>query len=54
MKTIKAGEFEAKCLKLMDEFARTGDSLVITKKGKPAARLCPAGSGKTKLFGLNG
>ena len=41
MKTIKAGEFKAKCLKLMDEVAATGRPLVITKNGKPVAQLVP-------------
>lgn len=38
---IKASEFKAKCLKLMDEINETGDVLVITKNGKPVARLVP-------------
>ena len=37
MKTIKASEFKAKCLKLMDEVADTGQPLVITKNGRPVA-----------------
>jgi prevent-host-death family protein len=41
-KTIPAGEFKAKCLKLMDEVERTGQELVITKRGKPVAKLVPA------------
>ena len=41
-KTIPAGEFKAKCLKLMDEVERTGEELVITKRGKPVAKLVPA------------
>jgi prevent-host-death family protein len=36
-----AGEFKAKCLALMDEIARTGEEIVITKRGKPVARLEP-------------
>jgi prevent-host-death family protein len=43
-KTIPAGEFKAKCLKLMDEVEKTGEELVITKRGKPIARLVPASS----------
>ena len=39
VKTIAAGEFKAKCLALMDEVARTGEEIVITKRGKPVARL---------------
>jgi prevent-host-death family protein len=38
---IKASEFKAKCLALMDEVARTGDAVVITKNGKPVAELVP-------------
>jgi prevent-host-death family protein len=38
---IKASEFKAKCLALMDEVARTGTPVVITKNGKPVAELVP-------------
>ncbi len=38
---VKASEFKAKCLALMDQVARTGSSIVITKKGKPIAELVP-------------
>ncbi len=38
---IPAAEFKAKCLKLMDEVAKTHESIVITKRGKPVARLAP-------------
>ncbi len=38
---IKASEFKAKCLALMDEVERTGQSLVITKNGRPVAELVP-------------
>ncbi|MSO93641.1 MAG: type II toxin-antitoxin system Phd/YefM family antitoxin [Rhodospirillales bacterium] len=41
MKSIKAGEFKAKCLKLMDEVAATGKPVLITKNGKPVAQLAP-------------
>ena len=38
---IKASKFKAKCLALMDEVARTGATVVITKNGKPVAELIP-------------
>jgi len=38
---IKASEFKAKCLAIMDEVERTGQGVVITKKGKPIAELVP-------------
>ena len=40
-RTINASEFKARCLKLMDEVAESGESIVITKNGKPVARLTP-------------
>ena len=39
--TMKASEFKAKCLALMDEVARTGERIVITKNGEPVAELVP-------------
>ena len=39
---ISAAEFKAKCLKLMDEIAKTRKPIVITKRGKPVAKLVPA------------
>jgi prevent-host-death family protein len=53
MRTIKASEFKAKCLKLMDEVAETGQSLVITKNGKPTAQLGPVARERKSLWGLH-
>ncbi|TSA13110.1 MAG: type II toxin-antitoxin system Phd/YefM family antitoxin [Betaproteobacteria bacterium] len=39
MQKIKASEFKAKCLALMDEVARTGKTMVVTKNGKAVAEL---------------
>jgi prevent-host-death family protein len=39
--TIGAGEFKAKCLKLLDEVAETRETLVITKHGRPVAQVVP-------------
>lgn len=38
---IAAGEFKARCLQLMDEVDLTGIQIVITKRGKPVAKLVP-------------
>jgi prevent-host-death family protein len=38
---IKAGEFKAKCLELMDWVAAGHEEIVITKRGKPVAKLVP-------------
>lgn len=39
--TIGAGEFKAKCLKLLDQVAAERQTLVITKHGKPVAKVVP-------------
>ncbi len=41
METIQASKFKAQCLALMDEVARTGKPILITKNGKPIAELRP-------------
>ena len=40
-RTITASEFKAKCLKLMDDVAESGEEIVITKRGRPVAKLAP-------------
>ena len=52
-RTIKASEFKAKCLKLMDEVAETGEEIVITKNGRPVARLVAYKSKPSKWFGAD-
>ena len=41
VRTIKASEFKARCLKLMDEVAESGEEIVITKHGRPVSKLAP-------------
>jgi antitoxin (DNA-binding transcriptional repressor) of toxin-antitoxin stability system len=41
MKTMAAGRFKDVCLKTLDEVARTRSAVVITKRGKPIAKLVP-------------
>lgn len=40
-KTIPAGAFKQGCLRILDEVAETHDEVVITKRGKPVAKLVP-------------
>lgn len=47
---IGAGDFKARCLKLLDDVARTREPLVITKHGKAVARLVPIPP-ESELFG---
>ncbi len=51
MKQIAAGEFKAKCLALLDEVADRRIELVVTKRGKPVAKLVPIETGKPLLMG---
>jgi prevent-host-death family protein len=39
--TMAAGEFKARCLSLLDAVAASGQSLTITKHGRPVAQLVP-------------
>ena len=55
MKTIAAGEFKARCLALMDDVQSTREPIVITKRGKPVAKLVPLENKKDNWIGrLNG
>jgi len=53
MQTMKASEFKAKCLKLMDEIQESGEEIVITKNGKPVSKLVPYRIKAATLFGLH-
>jgi prevent-host-death family protein len=42
MMTMPAGQFKVRCLKVMDQVQSTREPVVITKKGRPVAKLVPA------------
>lgn len=48
-KRIGAAKFKERCLALLDDL--TPDGVVITKHGKPVARLIPYGRGGGELIG---
>jgi prevent-host-death family protein len=48
---IAATDFKANCLRLMDEVARERKPIVITKRGKPIAKLVPVEEETRDLFG---
>lgn len=55
MGSIPATEFKAKCLELMDRVAERRETYVITKHGRPVAKLVPADPAKKKdIFGCMG
>jgi prevent-host-death family protein len=41
LREITATQFKARCLRLLDEVAESGETLVITKHGRPVARVEP-------------
>lgn len=51
MKEMKASEFKAKCLQVMDDVAESGETVVVTKNGKPISRLEPFRERPSTLFG---
>lgn len=53
MREIKASVFKARCLRLMDEVATSGEEIVVTKNGKPVSRLVPIKIGPKELFGFH-
>jgi prevent-host-death family protein len=51
MKKMSAAEFKARCLKVMDEVQATREAVLITKKGRPVAKLVPAQAPSNEPFG---
>ena len=49
MKQIAAAKFKEQCLALLDQIDQ--DGIVITKHGKPVAKLIPFGSDSASLIG---
>ena len=45
-RTVKVSEFKAKCLKLLAEVSETGEEIIVTKRGKPLARVMPERNAK--------
>jgi len=51
-KTMPAGKFKVHCLAVMDEVQSKRESVIITKRGKPVAKLVPIGKEKDEIFGF--
>lgn len=50
VKTIPAGVFKANCLAIMDEVQSKREPVLITKRGKPVAKLVPIETNKPDIF----
>ena len=51
MKTMPAAQFKARCLRVMDDVQATREPVIITKKGRPVAKLVPAGESSDEFLG---
>ncbi len=50
-RTVTASQFKDRCLSLIDEVNETGEEIVITRHGKPVARLIPAKKPVPEMWG---
>lgn len=50
-KTISATEFKAKCLDVLDRVAETRQGVIVTKRGKPVARVVPMVNRPERIVG---
>jgi len=41
MESVQAGDLKARCLALLDEVARNRTEIIVTKHGRPVARVLP-------------
>jgi prevent-host-death family protein len=51
MKTMSASAFKAQCLRVMEQVRTKREEVLITKKGRPVARLVPADEPPADIFG---
>ena len=51
MRVMSAGQFKARCLRVMEEVKKYRTPVVITKKGRPMAKLVPADATAVSVFG---
>jgi len=54
MKTMPAGKFKAQCLAVIDDVHEKHEEIIITKHGKPMAKLIPIGEGKDEADSIFG
>lgn len=52
MLQLSAGEFKTHCLKLMDMAKDKRETIIITKRGKPVAKLVPYDETPIPIFGF--
>lgn len=50
--TVGVAEFKARCLELLDNVDKRGDEIIVTKRGKPIAKVEPIRPETRDLKGL--
>jgi prevent-host-death family protein len=51
MKTMAAGKFKTHCLSVIDEVYTRREEIILTKRGKPMAKLMPLPRQHDEIFG---
>jgi prevent-host-death family protein len=54
MKKMAAGAFKANCLAVMDDVQAKHETVVITKHGKPVAKLVPVNTDTDEIYNFLG
>jgi prevent-host-death family protein len=49
---MRAGDFKARCLAILDHVQATGEHVVVTKRGKPVAKMIPMEIDNSDIFGF--
>jgi prevent-host-death family protein len=50
MRKVAAGYFKTNCLAIMDEVQAKRETVIVTKHGKPVAKLVPVDSGEDEIY----
>ncbi len=53
MQNYMASEFKAKCLKIIDEVADSGEGVVVTKRGVPMVKVVPIVDRPKSMYGVD-
>ena len=53
MQNYMASEFKAKCLKIINEIAETGEGVVVTKRGVPMVKVTPIEDRPKSMYGVD-
>lgn len=48
MRSLRVSELKARCLTIVDEVSRTGEPVIILKRGRPVVCLSPASISEVK------